>query len=256
MAKPKQKSFRTLAQAAAYCERAGLPYDCVSEKGGRYVVKGDPNPLTVASNPRRTRKPRSKETRRETEERLDDWRMLKEDLRESRERDAAIREERKVELASVSEDCDDRRKATTEWCGDRRDETRGRARIRKGQEKELREQAHEGYATKREMTSREKQASGLRYLMSESDSIAEQGIPELLVPAWRVGRHNIPYDRQPDDRATLFMQRFGEGGLDEPLFLEEEAMRMLTPEFFARSEAESRAASEFLEEDEDEDVPF
>ncbi len=247
------RTFRTLGQAAAYCEAHGLGYDCVSERGNRYVVKG--NPVPRASRPKRQRKARSKETRRERDERLDDHRLLREDQHESREREEALREERAAELATIRVECKQQRRVTTSQCGARRIETRERVREGMTQEKTLRAIARQDYDARRDMTPREKEKSGLRYLMAESDSLAEHGIPPLLIPAWREDRHNISYALEPDYRAERFMERFGE----DPEMLtsiQDEQERMLTPEFFARAEEESRLARAYLDDEDDEEAPF
>ncbi|KKN33944.1 hypothetical protein LCGC14_0798620 [marine sediment metagenome] len=216
------KSFRSLAAAAAHCEKLGLGYDCVSERNGRrYVVKGNPSP---SSNPRRKRK-RGKETKAEREARLESWRDLREDIRDSKDRERGARETRDEELVDIGADCDTRRKQTTTVCKARRGEAR------------------DDYQDRRDMAAAELAKSGLRYTKSESDSLAEQNVPDDLIPIWRKLRHKISYSMQPDDRAVRFIEIYAEDreNLEAAEWAEHEARgtdEALWREYQAAQEAE------------------
>lgn len=237
------KKFGSLGAAAAYCEDVGCAYDDIFEKGGRFVVverakKLKPNKAPAPPKSRAKRKrPKKDETRAERQTRLDDLALLREDYKDSKERNADARKERAASLGEIKKDCGAKRKRTTRDCKTRRDGARKRAREVKASERKKRGDARASYTKRRKMTPKERAGSGLRYAKSESDSIAEHAIPDRLHGVWRDVAYDFPYDLAPDRRAELFMEWYREdrANIDAALWEEEEGI--WTDEALARAEA-------------------
>jgi hypothetical protein len=122
--------------------------------------------------------------------------------------DRKTRRKRDADLVEGRDACAVEHTLTKTKCRTRREKVRTTARKALAKAKARRDEALTGYQW------RVGQARTRRwervYTRSESDSLAEQNIPDRLLTIWRPMRAQFDYKRQPDDRAVLFLEWVGE----------------------------------------------